>query len=198
MEGREGKTFLRTAIARWIVAENANISLAEEAVAAYAISKVLARYVHGIDRCDTALVKSVYWPEATDDHGVFRGNGHEFAEFVIAFLREAGPTVHHISNIHVDLLTPSVARVQSYFMALHEHLGDEIQMGGRYLDTFEKRDNEWKILERITLIDWNQTRPTTFYHGDDAIFSPLIRGIRGIEDRWYSWRTQPVQGGKAA
>jgi len=36
-----------------------------------AIRQVAARYARGVDRLDGDLMKSAYWPEATDDHGVF-------------------------------------------------------------------------------------------------------------------------------
>ena len=29
------------------------------------------RYCRGVDRLDEALMKSAYWPDATDDHGAF-------------------------------------------------------------------------------------------------------------------------------
>ena len=36
------------------------------------IHEVLMRYCRGIDRCDAELLHSVYHPDATDDHGLFK------------------------------------------------------------------------------------------------------------------------------
>jgi hypothetical protein len=43
-----------------------------------AIRQVVARYARGVDRLDAEVMKSAYWPEATDDHGVFVGNATVF------------------------------------------------------------------------------------------------------------------------
>jgi hypothetical protein len=36
------------------------------------------RYCRGVGRLDENLMKSADWPEATDDHCVFKGNAMEF------------------------------------------------------------------------------------------------------------------------
>jgi len=48
------------------------------------IEQVLAMYCRAIDRMDLELLKSVYHPDGTDDHGSFSGNAHEFAKQIIA------------------------------------------------------------------------------------------------------------------
>src|SRR5262245_17777267 len=40
-----------------------------------AIQEVLARYCRGVDRADLELLRSVYHPDAIDNHGTFNGNG---------------------------------------------------------------------------------------------------------------------------
>ncbi len=37
------------------------------------IRRAVARYAHGVDRLDVEVMKSAYWPDATDDHGVYVG-----------------------------------------------------------------------------------------------------------------------------
>jgi len=44
---------------------------------------VLTRYCRALDRADVELMRSVYWEDGMDDHGVFQGNAHEFADFII-------------------------------------------------------------------------------------------------------------------
>jgi len=47
------------------------------------IRQVAARYSRGVDRLDGDLMKSAYWADATDDHGVFVGNAMDFCDRVI-------------------------------------------------------------------------------------------------------------------
>src|SRR5262245_42303050 len=60
-----------------------------------AIRRRLVDYCRGIDRCDAELVASVYHPDATDDHGSFKGLGVEFAAYATDRLREAFATTTH-------------------------------------------------------------------------------------------------------
>ena len=53
------------------------------------IYDVLTRYCRALDRCDVDLMRSVYWDDARDDHGVFNGGAQEFAEFI------SGPFSNH-------------------------------------------------------------------------------------------------------
>ena len=52
------------------------------------IRRVLLDYCRGIDRCDTALVESVYHEDATDDHGSYLGPGRDFESYAIPRLTE--------------------------------------------------------------------------------------------------------------
>ncbi len=61
-----------------------NDARVEAMLAKQSIHEVLARYCHGIDRCDIDMLKSAYWPDATDTHGTFNGNAWEFAEFIVS------------------------------------------------------------------------------------------------------------------
>ena len=55
-----------------------------------AIREAAMRYSRGVDRLDAELMKSAYWPDATDDHGRFVGNGWEFADRVVGQWCTAG------------------------------------------------------------------------------------------------------------
>jgi hypothetical protein len=67
-----------------------------------AIHDVLMLYCRGVDRCDEDIVRAVYHADSYDDHGYWRGNGHDFAAFVTNRLREANSsTTHSVSNVLV-------------------------------------------------------------------------------------------------
>jgi len=123
-----------------------------------AIEDCLHRYCHAVDRCDSELLRTVYWPDATDDHVFWKGNAEDFVEYCMPFLRSRDQTMHAISNILIRI-DGDEARVQSYFNA-YERLvrkdgtPNDVTMFGRYLDRMEKRNGEWRIAERKVVMDW--------------------------------------------
>ena len=184
----------------------------EDLVSRKNIHAVLTRYCRAIDRCDLEMLRSVYWPDATDDHGTFSGNAMEFAEVVIpALLANFEVTMHAITNVHMDV-SGDTAAGECYVIAYHKFRGDRAKaegifgsryaaqldwpdaaempqqffFGGRYLDRFERRGNEWRILQRTVVMDWNDTRPSGEIL-DQGLFAALaLRGQRGPLDPAYS------------
>jgi ketosteroid isomerase-like protein len=129
----------------------------EDVVAELEIRRVLARYCRGVDRGDVALLKSVYHPDATDDHGTFVGSGHAFAEALVEGMDQGSvPSQHHVTNVLIER-EGDRARVESYVLAFHPvpRDGGEVHAlaGARYLDRFEKRDGAWKISDRRVVMD---------------------------------------------
>jgi hypothetical protein len=127
------------------------------------IRQVLYRYCRGVDRGDEALIRSVYHPDATDDHGAWKGRGVDFAAYIVDSLdKQEGVSQHHITNVLIDL-DGDKASVESYFLAFHPYTpGEDRQekiafVGGRYLDRFERRDGEWRISDRKVLLDWTRS-----------------------------------------
>ena len=123
------------------------------------IRAVLNRYSRAIDRCDMELLKTVYWPDAIDDHAIFVGNPVEFAEFVTPILRDrTKATMHTLSNTMIEL-EGDVALTETYVRAYHhmEHNGKKVDviLGGRYLDRFARRNGEWRVAERTFVLDWD-------------------------------------------
>ena len=76
-----------------------------------AISRVLLSYSRGADRCDLELMRSCYWPDATDDHGSYNGGVDGFIEFVGPALQRFERTNHFLGNMLIDVdLAHDVAR----------------------------------------------------------------------------------------
>lgn len=81
---------------------------------------VLTRYCRALDRADVELMKSVYWDDGEDDHGVFKGNAHEFAEFIIREIQTwFEVTMHAICNIHMEYYGDTMC-TESYLIAYHK------------------------------------------------------------------------------
>lgn len=130
----------------------------DDLVARQEIQDVLVRYCRAVDRGDLDLLRSVYHPDATDDHGVFSGNGHEFAAWLLARPgRDALVTQHHLTNTTL-VLDGGAARAETYFVAVHRRPGPPVtvgQFGGRYLDRLERRGGTWRISARVVVHDWS-------------------------------------------
>lgn len=149
------------------------------------IADVLYRYCRAVDRGDIALLKSVYHTDAYDNHGSFKGKGHDFAEYLVLTM-DRTPHVgqHHITNILIALHGDR-ANVESYFIAYHPDLDADggkpviVRVGGRYLDRFERCEADWKIARRDVVIDWTEApNPVVPW----APQSQFLQGLRREKD----------------
>lgn len=134
----------------------------EEISAHLEIRQVLATYSRGVDRWDRELLKSIYHPDAVDNHTIYNGSGWGFADFIVDTCRQMnGPSQHHLTNIYIEL-HGDAANVETYYIAYHGSVNPEtgeqtlLNTGGRYLDRFERRQDVWKIAHRLVTIDWSR------------------------------------------
>ena len=167
------------------------------------IYQVLVDYCYAADTCDEALAVSTFHADSYDDHGVFQGNGQDFARFLVAnvpqwFLL----TKHTIMNVSYDMQGDE-ADVISQVEAYHEIAGEpdrieavcgptyaasqdwskvagvphEFIYSGRYYDRFAKRDGQWKIARRIVEMDWYSVGLTSTV-GSEGIFATFRENRR--------------------
>jgi len=126
--------------------------------------ELVMKLARGIDRCDAELISSAFWPDATDDHGIFEGAAKDFVPWVLAVLKGMERTSHQICNVLVDVRGER-AFGESYFVAYHRIVegGAERDMiaAGRYLDRFEKRGGEWRIVHRQAVYDYTTQQPAS-------------------------------------
>jgi len=110
------------------------------------------RYCRGVDRLDLALLQSAYWPDATDNHGSFNGNAMEFAKHCMTGHDKWRSTSHCICNHSIELDPDGMnARGEIYNLTyLFQKDTDVVDTWhGRYLDRYQQRGGEWRILERV-------------------------------------------------
>jgi hypothetical protein len=118
------------------------------------IRQLVTKYTRGVDRLDSGLMKSAYWSDATDNHGRTR-LADEFVDYVMSSHAKWQSTMHCIYNhtIELDPENASSATGELYNVSyLFGVSGDGSQIVtwyGRYIDEYEKRDEEWRILRRI-------------------------------------------------
>jgi len=150
--------------------------------------ELVARLARGIDRCDADLVRECFHPDATDDHGLFKGTALEFVEWVMPLLETMERTQHVIGQSLIEV-SGDRAVGESYFVAHHTIRtpdGDVLMIAaGRYLDTFERRSGDWKISHRQAIYDWNSTVPCTDSWDRKDPVNPSDYGVRGIMDSSY-------------
>jgi ketosteroid isomerase-like protein len=150
------------------------------------IEDVILRYGRATDRCDEALLRSMFHDDATESHGgLMQGSAAEFCRAALAMLRGTGPTAHYMTNILVEL-DGDVAHTETYAIAMHRLVrgGRDYDsfFAGRLLDRFERRSGAWRIAHRTVLYDWNRDVPSEEHWGFGT-FGDASNLMRGIKDR---------------
>ena len=156
-----------------------------------AIREAIYRYCQAVDRCDLEMLKSCYWEDGYDDHGFFGGNAHEFADYVIPCLKEVDSSMHSITNTRFKFEGDRCACTSQWSVVhrlAHEEGFTDFWHQGRYLDVWEKRDGEWKILHRVIAGDFDR-----WLHAPDLRSAmeggpnATLRGTRGEADPGNLW-----------
>lgn len=167
----------------------ANAEALQQLLDKEACRALVLRFARGIDRRDEAVLRDIFHPDGTDDHGYFKGSASEFIAWVLPVLATMERTQHCVSNILVDV-NGDEAVSEAYFVAWHDLVapdGKEIRMtaAGRYLDHFRKHDGEWKIFHRKAVFDWNANEPRTDNWDRSADTNRLL-GKAGSGDSLYA------------
>jgi ketosteroid isomerase-like protein len=174
------------------------------------IENLLGRYCRAIDRCDVELLRSVYHPDAVDDHGAMKLNAHEFAQQIVDMLgalceHTINTVTHSVIEVRGDTATS-----ESYYLATHSIAADEAAIEkwfgpaylaaqraagtlsqrheyvciGRYLDELSRRDGAWRISRRRITNEWGSSRPeSSVREGIPAAFA--VTGRRDRQDPVY-------------
>ncbi|MEU6643414.1 nuclear transport factor 2 family protein [Saccharomonospora sp. NPDC046836] len=159
-----------------------------------AIREALHRYCRGVDRVDVDAIRSAYWPDAEDHHGEYVGGPEGLIERVIEGYSPTDHVVHSICNTSIALRGDQ-ADVEAYFIALHAlEVGEDgvrIQtfLAGRYLDVFEKRAEEWRVLRRTVVYDWIRKSRLVDGLGEAAFSSRQPVGLHAPHDLVYEFES---------
>jgi len=146
------------------------------------IAEILAKFARGLDRLDETILRSVLHHDATLDlgPGVFQGTSSDYVHWVLGVFQAVRSSHHMIGNVRVEL-EGDTAFVESYFQThirIEKPIGrEDVFLGGRYLDRFERRPagtpGVWKIMHRKEVLDWARTEAASdiFYHQNpDALW----------------------------
>jgi hypothetical protein len=154
-----------------------------------AIRDVQLRYCRGVDRRDWDLVRSCYHPDAADYHGPYRGGVDGF----IAWAKEVCETLEitqHLTGNQLIEIDGDVAWREAYTTAFHRFKPTDTEprmhwwLRVRYQDRLERRAGEWRIAERMVLLDGQWRSPVEELPGD------WVWGRYDTDDPIYN-RTRP-------
>jgi ketosteroid isomerase-like protein len=117
------------------------------------IWQVLQRFARGVDRMDRELLRSCYFDDAIEDHSMFVGSVENFCVWVDRVTLMYEWTLHELSTHHCELVGDE-AYCETYF----QFTGKSAQpphflSKGRYVDYFQRRHGEWRIANRVTLVE---------------------------------------------
>ena len=127
------------------------------------IRNVLADYCRGLDRRDRDLVARCFHPDSELDFGLYKGNGDGWADLAIDGVDRyfEGNSFYFLGQSRIEIDADS-ARAETYIFSPKtmkaRSPNGEVEMwvgGGRFIDVFERRAGEWRILRRTFVADWD-------------------------------------------
>ena len=155
------------------------------------IVSCLNRYSRGIDRCDVDIVESCFHPDAVQDTGMYVGSARGWAEMVNEFhLGQCLSQQHHLTN-HIIELDGDTAHVESYFFAtVRGNDGTTKLVSGRWIDRFERREDDWRIAVRVSTTEMVADIETADMALADSRYVPWSRDRADIS---YERPLQPLR-----
>jgi SnoaL-like domain len=170
------------------------------------IQDVLLCYARGVDRRDWELVRAAFHKDGTDHHGEFKGVRDDFIKWVSERHAQVTTSTHFLGNCLIEFASNDLAVVETNFIAIltlgseatahRQMLVDGAQQGGagtidvevlgRYVDRFEKREGNWRIARRHVVFDSTRSRPA-----NDTTINPMwMLGRRDSDDPVYLARAE--------
>lgn len=121
------------------------------------IEELVVKYCRAVDRKDYLSLATLYHLNSHDDHGeMFQGSGGDFIKWLPEVLEAMEVTTHLVSN-HLITVDGEKAEGEVFCQAYHlTKDGQEILIGGRYLDKYIFDDGRWWFKARKIVLDWNQ------------------------------------------
>jgi hypothetical protein len=139
-----------------------------------AIQDTIYRWCRAIDRLDYDAIRSVFHPDASDNHGSFSGGVKELIEWVRERHRKIPSSTHKVGQILIEFGDADVAVAETYVETLQRYPADakaslapltggvlgppdvaiDLMARSRYVDRFERRAGLWRIARRTVVFDW--------------------------------------------
>lgn len=157
-----------------------------EAADRAAIAHLVAAYGHGIDRRDYALLRTLYHPDAIDDHRpYYSGSAQGYIDWLPSMMASWQATSHLALSL---LLILDGDRAEGEIAARAWHLTQDgtrqFVAWGRYADRYERREGVWRFARRAFILDHVEDLPAAA--GDDFGSAGVDRGCAGADDPVYA------------
>lgn len=157
------------------------------------LADLVSRLSRAVDRADREGIIECYADESFDDHGRFRGNGVEFADFICgSTFTAASPFVLHVLGqmlFDIDGDEAFGETIYTFYMQTDENLHHSI---GRYVDYFERINGRWVIVYRRVIMEWHGKIPFV-----EVPWGGHAKGTKDKDDPVYQklkWPTDKVKG----
>ena len=125
-----------------------------------AIREATLRYCRGVDRLDAELLCSAYHPDALDEHPGSTYTGTDIGPRMTAELRQNFRLTSHSLTTQTIEVHGDVAAAESYSTGRHVlQDGRRVSSLVRYVDRFERRTGDWRIVHRVAVVELTDVAP---------------------------------------
>ena len=142
----------------------------------FQIEQLMRLWARAVDRRDWSLVRTVFHPDAVDDHGMYKGGIDGLLDWLEARHQWISMSLHVLGNITIEFVSSDLALCESYVVAYQRYdacpgadpvhikaaLGDwikladlpiDVVMPARYVDEVTRRGDVWCISNRVTVFE---------------------------------------------
>ncbi len=163
-----------------------------------AIYELLFAYCNAADRHDNEKMRSLYHPDALDDHAsFFKGLAMDFIDKLPEIQAPMEILHHNVTTVNLKL-NGDHAEGEVYIIAFHKIRTDngaiDLLIGGRYFDKYEKREGVWKFSHRAVVADWANLHNPSIVNLDNSIIAGAYIGKPGSADPSYGFFSQLQRG----
>ena len=171
----------------------------EELEARTAIEDCLKRFARAVDRQDWKGAREAYHDGAFDDHGFFKGPPDALLAHVATLHAQQDHSMHFNTNVLIEFQSRERAFVETYVLVLQRYRpgapnvpagsqGLRNLASARYLDRFEKRNGEWRVVHRTLVFGDLVTEPMKEPHRFPPEFTVQKHDMTDV---LYSLKRQP-------
>lgn len=121
----------------------------------------LTRFGRGMDRFDREVFLSAFHEDAVIAAGPFVGGPVALYEWASEMHQQGQVATHHnLLNVTYDI-DGDAAHTETYYLFVGRNRDETNWVaGGRYIDRFERRAGEWRIVLRTNAVEWSGLVPT--------------------------------------
>ena len=135
-----------------------------------AITRALYRYARGVDHRDFDEVRACYWEDGYDEHTTFSGTVPDYLAWLEAVLPAVDVSTHQFTNVLIEIdadgrRATSDASCLNVLVWGPDRNGRarHVTTGLRYVDAWERRGGEWRVLRRRCTREWSRVDEVTAY-----------------------------------